>query len=798
MEEVCGSELYDAESHTPDLFEVERLDLEYGCELDVHRMVMDARRSVLANMGHIAWWTGSMSNWMRGLTGSVIDKILQMQLPTYEKRGYLISINRDWREVNFPLLIRHEIPFFFVWGLFESRDKRFLRLDPETMRGWLQGDGATLAGLWEDELPMVDSNFDAAARYDRFLQLKIDPYAWLHLPLPVASEISGVIEHWVVDFQHWARRRLADDEKVEDLHEYYNHIVVESKSTQTTRVIFHRFHPKPRREFLYDDDEIMADPTAVPDLSAIRERFKGRCAPSYGQVFDPETGVEQQTTITDKDPADVVARYQHEVLLVAPPSSLGGRLLWNSEPWEDKEFDATAYRRELGQRVTSPYSDHSSERREYDSVDPMAHTVGWVAAMGKDDWSDTPDRYLESRNRRRPSIHVRGGVPDEFEDARSYFSLESSRAGTSRRSASPEPRGRCSYPIRSASPPIFRRRPSRGETLSEIEDRRAGWLNTFADWGRPAMFEASLWRVPMDFVWNPDFLENGYLIINETAEFRLRFQAVVNPAIRFPRHLIEVGMERGIRFIVGVKLADVDRFRPKKNEEDISRTVTKAMVDLRAKGPRLEFSPSLLTIYHEFRSNLGKLGDSPQARALIFRGGAASWVMRAFVGMGLVRRAMKGPSVQVSVHHCGANDSTDDDSIGVFWDDVSEGDYEAVFGYMQGATPDLDRYLFPTDEMFEEYSDHYYGEWNPFCDKTYHQIKADLDSGRGQARTRSEWKKYFQSSNRGTFGPKFIVTREFVEEGVARMKGAFQYKSWNKRRLADIARDLPPQFLVDF
>jgi hypothetical protein len=166
--------------------------------------------------------------------------------------------------------------------------------------------------------------------------------------------------------------------------------------------------------------------------------------------------------------------------------------------------------------------------------------------------------------------------------------------------------------------------------------------------------------------------------------------------------------------------------------------------------------------------------------------------------MGLVCRAMSGPSVQVTVHHCRANDSGDDYSLDLFWDDVSDGNYEAVHGYIRGPTPELDTYLFPTGEMLEEYSDHYHREWNPFCEKTFRHLKLELDNGRGKARTKTEWRKYFQSSNRGTYKPSVVVNREFVAEGIARMRGALQYSMWNKKKIRDLARDLPPQFQNDF
>jgi hypothetical protein len=542
---------------------VERLELEYGTEMDVHWMVMDAKRAILDCWGWVAWWIESVNGWMVGLSNEVVQKVLGLELPGYCKRGYLISVNRDWTKVNFQQLVQRGVPFFYVWGLFEGRDKRFARLDPEMIRCWLQGGNQNeLEDLWDDDIPFVSSIYEVAARYDRFLQLKIDPYCRPRLPLSVTTEISGPIEYWVIDFQHWTRRRLSDEETPKGLHELYHHIVLESRSLQTIRVIFHRFHPKPRREALMDHGEIMDDEPIVPDLS-VRERFKGRCTPEYGQVFDTETGVERQKVITKDDPIDVVARYEDELLLVPPPGPLGGRLLFRQVGREDESYDATKFGRHVGPRVSSPYSDHSSEWREYDSADPMAHTVGWVAAMGREDWSDSTDRYVENRNGRRPTITIREHNTGGSDDARSYYSFkdngtESPRLQSPHRSVSPERRGRRSYPIRAATPPVFSRHSSRGETLAELEDRRAGWLNTFVDWGRAATYEASLWHKPVDFEWNRDILEHGYLMINEAYEFRLRYQALANPAIRFPRHLLEVGMERGIQFTIGYKKADLD------------------------------------------------------------------------------------------------------------------------------------------------------------------------------------------------------------------------------------------------
>jgi hypothetical protein len=330
--------------------------------------------------------------------------------------------------------------------------------------------------------------------------------------------------------------------------------------------------------------------------------------------------------------------------------------------------------------------------------------------------------------------------------------------------------------------------------MRDLQARRARWLNNFADWGREATYESSLWRIPCENRWNPDVLALGYLIIDEVSEFKMRYMAVTCPGIRFPRHVLEAAMEHGIEFHIAFKPADAAKFRPD-SEDRTSRGVTKAMVDRHNKGPRLNPSPSMADVVQQYKANLGQIGLRPHAPCIIARGGVPSWILRAYLGVGHVAAYMEGPSMQISVHRDGANDSADRDGIDVTWDELSEGDYLAMSGLISGRTLEEDLYLYPTDAMLMEFSDHYYGEWNPFCDKTFERLKRELDSQRARGRTRSEWKKYFQSSNHGREAPPLKVTQRFIEEGLQRLDHAFG-GSWNKKKICDIF--LPEAFRADF
>ncbi|KAK7030581.1 hypothetical protein R3P38DRAFT_3188280 [Favolaschia claudopus] len=730
LEHLGENPIMDLDTHLmiPPLFDYDRLSLLCNVESEVHEIVMEARRSALEHMGWISWWTASIPRWREGLSLEATRSIQDLELSTYRKTGYLFKLGQVYMSVNFGLLVKNEVPFYYPWTSVEMKNKRLARLNPRTIEEWYRSnENNELKELWVEDIPLPFAPFDLATHYDEFLQLKIDPYCRPRKPLPT-SDGDGELQVTMIDRQGWKRRLLAFDETPEELHLLYHHIVVQSKSKRRTTVIFQRYHAKPRRETLNAESDVEMEDLASADSDAIGERFKSSCAPEYGEKIDMETGVERSEALNEFSPIEAVQKFEHERMQDIPALALGTHLVYASESpllnADPKEYDSTSYGRSLGPRVTSPHSDHSSERREYDSSESMAFVTGWASAMAREEWGDSTDRYVENRNGKRPVIQLQDRIGDRYEDALDNYSVSSGGHGyprpvTPHLGNTPPERGSVVFPIRQSSPPLFRRGPGRGEYLEEVLDRRARWLNDLVDWGRAYTYESSLWRVNVEQGWNPDVLDRGYIIISEDAEFRLRFQIIANPAIRFPRHVLEVALERGIPFIIGYKRADCDFFRPKQTDEDFNPGVAKALADSRARGSRITASPSVRTMYTEYQRILGRLADAPQARSLILRGGVTSWIMRAYVGIGLVRRALKGPSAQVTVFHAGANDTGDEVSIDVTWDEVSEGDYISVHGYVPGLSTEQDRYFYPTEEMLEEFSDHYHREWNPFCEKTF-------------------------------------------------------------------------------
>ncbi|KAJ7149535.1 hypothetical protein C8R46DRAFT_915703, partial [Mycena filopes] len=624
-----------------------------------------AKRCVLEIWAHLAWWISAVPGWDVGLPEEVVERILGWNLLSRPKRGFLVSLTRDWKEINFSRLISVGVPLYYVWGIFEDADPRFLPLSPRLISGYQHAcTEARVRSLWGDEIPGLKADFYKCMRYDSFLQEMPERKDHPSGDAPRWTEQSGCINYEVKDFDSWKRRTLADDEDWHTLDKLYHHVVVEDRAKQVTTVVFLRFHRKPLRATLTELGDFMDEDVAEPDASEFRERFKGRCAPREGQIFDKETGVERVKPL-DKEDEVAVQRFKHEQHFVpvsskGPEASLRGiGLDANPHP------DTTRMGRSLGPRSTGPSSDHSSERR----------------------------------------LHRRNGAQDIYASER-----------------------------RRVSSPLIT--PSTG---------RAQFLGDLRDWAGQITAPFVLWKIPPQFGWNMTFLKEGYLIISEGSEVRLRLLALMTPGVRFARHVLELGIERGIAFQIALKNSTYLEFAPSVPLQH--RATTKAQIESRDR--RLEIGSSDVVTHERYLRLLGEVAGLPNARALIGRGGVLSWVVRAHGYLGLVQDFMQGPSIHVTVYHGGANDAASDEPIGVRWDDMEDSNYLAVYGYVPGPTRELDRWMYPSDELLKSLSKHYHREWNSVLDGHFRQIKKEWEDRpcRGKLRTRREWIAFFHPTN---------------------------------------------------
>ncbi|KAJ7232091.1 hypothetical protein C8J57DRAFT_1091394 [Mycena rebaudengoi] len=373
--------------------------------------------------------------------------------------------------------------------------------------------------------------------------------------------------------------------------------------------------------------------------------------------------------------------------------------------------------------------------------------------------------------------------------------MQLSRSGSVRRSASPVGRAGGVVLLRACSPEPFQYRDQEDDASDDLRHRWVEWLVDFLAWGAGLTYTYICWRMPYRWEWNMRYIRDGYLLISDHAQVHLRYLAIAIPGVKFMRQILQVAIEHGILFNVGLKTADCERYRPR-HLVDASRGATKA--SLMNTDHRLIGAVAPAALYDKWLALLRHILTKPNAQAVIGRGGVVSWIAHVYGYVHLVEDFMSGPSVQVLVYHAGANDSGDQDAINIHWDDLAEEDYAGVCGYIPGNSREADSYIYPTSELLSDLCKHYAHDWNAEVDDLFVCIKGEWEDRpcRGRARMRKEWKTFFHSMNHGDLAPVRIVDRATIDKGRSRLNCAFSSRSWHKARIWDIR--IPEAFRPEF
>ena len=350
----------------------------------------------------------------------------------------------------------------------------------------------------------------------------------------------------------------------------------------------------------------------------------------------------------------------------------------------------------------------------------------------------------------------------------SYMSIVDRSRG---RSASPRPR-------------VYNRRRSKSPAA-----KRVAAVSRLQEVGEIITFDGVVWGMPPDLTWNQTFLKEGILLFPDTRTLiRLKYWAVCKPSMMNMRHILNLAIERNMKFYMATKLGDLKAFRPK---------LAPVLSELTGRTYEAGFQEEHLRDINggaAFRDQyMGKLADilcRPHARALVSMGGPTAWIAKRYGGSDIVRRFMSGPSTQVTVHHRGAVASSPFCDDPVFYDQVSAQEENLVHGFVPAENPEHHRWLFPTMEIMEDFCNHWFGEWTQGCDLILHNIAKALERGTAKPLTRKGWKAYLHSANHSNQHPEVVLTQTHfsrVEDLLRDFPDA-----WHGQRVADI--HLPVHF----
>ena len=334
-----------------------------------------------------------------------------------------------------------------------------------------------------------------------------------------------------------------------------------------------------------------------------------------------------------------------------------------------------------------------------------------------------------------------------------------------RRSASPRPQA---YESRRAKSPAAARRSA---------------INHLMEKGSAITFDGVVWSLPPDLTWNQSFATESILLLPDArTSTRLRYWAICKPSMRNMRHVLNLAIERNMRFHMATRLTDLKVFRPKS---------APVLSELTGRTYEAGFQEEHLRDINggaAFRDQyMGKLADilrRPHARALVSMGGPTAWIAKRYGGPEIVQRFMNGPSTQVTVHHRGAVASSPFCEDPIFYDQISAQEENLVHGFVPAENPEHHRWLFPTTEIMEDFCNHWSGEWTQGCDLILHNIAKALDRGTAKPLTRKGWRSYLHSANHGDKRPDVVLTQAHFSQ-VEELLRDFP-DTWHGQRIADI------------
>jgi hypothetical protein len=685
---IAKSSIFSNRAMRPGLYDFAQLKGTFDSIESLEHFGANVKRQALDYLGFLAWWTLSASGWDLYIPQETVDRIMGFGLEGRRKRGVLIELERDWRQINFPHLLRHQIPVYYRWSESLQDTQRFRSLSPHILRAFDELRRTTSDGkVFAVDLPEFASDFEIMKDYDEFFQRRV----FHNTPAP-DLEFRGDWDYAVVDFQGWMYRPIDLETAREFAKLFGSHVVRREKRTS---VIFRRW------EAFNFDDSIMA-PAGLDDSINARDLVRG----------------------------NVEIREIHKSFFA---------------PVQRQKFDLNGfpdYGPSLG-----------------DNIPQSAIPVSWVDAMASTDQSS---KRSSSSGPNRGRSHARS----------------TNRSG-------PYPRPRSSSPSYRAT--YQRRKETSPETAREQLVRRLRVQGNI-------LGSTSLWQPPIEAEWNPAFLDEGVILFPDNrTQIRLRYWTLCSTVTIRMRHVLDFAISRGMRFLIAIPFDALPRFH--QLEKSTMADLTKRTYDTGFQESPLTYSKGGSAFMDQY---LGKLADilrRPHARAVIALGGPTSWIARFYGGERLVEEYMSGPSIQVTVHHRGGVAVAPFLDMPVFHDQLSKQEVELIHGYIPLGNPTEDRWAFPTSELFEEFSNHWRGEWNQGCERIMGNIARSLESGSLTPLTRREWREYLRSNNRGEHAPApGSVPKDadfsFVENT---LDSAFPVK-WHGHHIRDIF--LPEDFTV--
>ena len=294
---VAKSSIFPLRAMRPGWYDFAQLRGPFDSIQSLESFGANVKRQALDYLGFLAWWTLSTSGWDLYVPQEIVDSILDFGLEDRPKRGVLIDLGRDWRQISIPHLLRHRIPIFYRWNESLQNTCRFLSLSPAILQAFDKLRQTTPDGkVFAADLPDFANDFEIMKDYDEFFQRRV----FHNKPAP-DLEFREDWHYAVVDFQGWMYRPIDLETAKEFAKRFSSHIV---RRENRTSIIFRQWEA-------FHIDESIAEPAGHADWTCgsdlvrgnveIREIHRSFFAPVQNQRFNLNGFPDYGASLDDED-----------------------------------------------------------------------------------------------------------------------------------------------------------------------------------------------------------------------------------------------------------------------------------------------------------------------------------------------------------------------------------------------------------------------------------------------------------------------------------------------------------------
>ncbi|KAJ7263770.1 hypothetical protein C8J57DRAFT_1512572 [Mycena rebaudengoi] len=683
-----------------------------------------ARRGILDMLGFVTWYQLVAPMW--GGWRSESDRVFVQRLlvEARPKVGVLLSPARDHLFMNFPFLMKHNVPTHIIWREAERNSLRFVRFSPRFLQEFADAKGRLPEGQLVDpaNLPSYYLWQPSLDRYDVYL---VDSLMGRNGAPSTGFDPKAF--HAMVDWPEWGRRWIIDREEIRSYSELYH---CSSAMHDSGRFItFFRQEPRlqpdgyprpiPPKERV-DLGRFGSENLKVSDVSEgtfygespmiVRELYKTRCAPTKDKKYNTFNGRRVGPNQPRQD---------------APPYDRNWSVYEGNAHPQSTASVPEPPRRRLADRLSSPaggsepgrHGDNRGRRRYSRSV--------------------SPGRQESKRARRSPSL-TQECIPD-MEDPLD-FNLEYQSG--SYRSSDENVRDSNSFDegygenadVYSNSQPEFPIDPgssSHEEYATPIpeEELYSEALRKLSDviiGGEPCV------ALPEGATWSELWLSKAILVFHsKEVQIRVRTFANLRSDVENVVDVLNLMIRYGLPLTLYLKEEDIKIFRrPHLSVRELG-LVAASYEPGHVESP-LQDLGSPESTYGAYTSRLDGIFARAHTPSFIAEGGMLSWIAQLYAP-DLVARFMEGPSIRVTEFRRGQymNGRRRGAPGETFTRDcISPDEKELLYGRISNAKDSSrTKYLWPPQWLLEESSVHFHGIMNAGCQALFDNIVEDLKKG---------------------------------------------------------------------